>query len=124
MAEQTTLFDAGQTVLGTERRVWVRFGNRQEISGRSVTSSIKDEVDTAWFGLIRNVSPTGIALSMSRRFELGAALILELSAKPEGVLRLPVRVVHATREKKERWLLGCSFVSPLSEEDLLTCLRE
>jgi hypothetical protein len=124
MAEQTTLLNTERTVLGTERRVWVRFANTQDMSGRSVTSLIKDEGDTAWFGLIRNVSPTGIALIISRRFELGSALILELSTKPEGNLRLPVRVVHATPDKKGRWLIGCTFVSPLSEEDLLTCLRD
>jgi hypothetical protein len=88
MAEQTTLTNTEQTVLGPERRVWVRFANTQNMSDRSVTSLIKDEVDTAWFGLIRNVSPTGIALSISRRFELGAALSLELSTKPNGVFRL------------------------------------
>jgi hypothetical protein len=60
---------------------------------------------------------------LSRRFEPGTVLIVELSsAKAEG--RQLIRVVHATREKKKGWIIGCAFVTPLSEEELQTFLRE
>jgi hypothetical protein len=62
---------------------------------------------------------------MNRRFEPGTTLIVELSAKPKGILRpLPVRVIHATLEKKGHWLIGCSFASPLSADQLQAFLQE
>jgi hypothetical protein len=55
---------------------------------------------------------------MSRRFEPGAELILELSAKVKGTLELLVRVVHATPEKKGLWIIGCTLDCPLSKQEL------
>jgi hypothetical protein len=36
----------------------------------------------------------------------------ELAAGPDGVLRLPVRVVHATLEKNGRWIIGWRLCYP------------
>jgi hypothetical protein len=91
------------------------------MSGRSTITSIKDEVDTAWFGTILDASSTGIAISINRRLEPGTSLIVELLALRKGVLRLPVRVVHARQDEKERWVIGCALVVPgSSEEDPIT----
>jgi hypothetical protein len=74
-------------------------------------------METALFGTIRNVSSAGIALSTSRSFDPGTELVIELSAKRKSVLRLPVRVVHATPEKEGRWVIGCAFIVPRAGDE-------
>jgi PilZ domain len=126
MAEQATpvLTQRPKTTLKIERRAWLRFPNEQDIICHPVTSGPQREPELAWLGKVRDVSPAGIGLSMSRRFDPGAELIAELSVKPAATLLLPVRVVHATPDKKGLWIIGCEFIFPLSEEELQTCLRE
>jgi PilZ domain len=98
-----------------ERRAWVRMS--KEIRGEPMTAT--DESDTAWLGTIRDVSTTGIALILTRPFEPGTLLFIDLSANPNPVLqRRPVRVVHAKSEEEGRWMVGCIFASPLSQKEL------
>jgi hypothetical protein len=87
------------------------------VIGRSTITAIKDEVQTAWFGTILNASSDGIAISMSRRFEPGAALIVEVAAIRKGNVRFQVRVVHATPEQNGRWNIGCAFLAPGPNEE-------
>jgi hypothetical protein len=109
----------------TERRVWVRVPSGKEVSCQPLAATTTDESETAWMGKVRNVCSGGIGLSMNRRFEPGTTLIVELSATPKGPLRpLPVRVVHATQEKKGHWLIGCTFACALSPEELQAFLEE
>jgi hypothetical protein len=50
-------------------------------------------------------------------------LIIELQAK--GASRsFPVQVVHASAEGKRLWIMGCEFISPLSEEELQALLEQ
>jgi hypothetical protein len=125
MAEQTTpvQIQRSKTLLKTERRAWLRFPSDQEARCQSVTRRPHGEPELAWLGNVRDVSFAGIGLSMSRRFEPGAELIVELSDKPEPLL-LPVRVIHATPDKNGRWFIGCEFVVPLSQKALRICLRQ
>jgi hypothetical protein len=59
----------------TERRAWVRSPKDEEAwcqpTGRA-------EVDTAWLGRVRDISTAGVGLSMTRRFEPGTTLVVEL----------------------------------------------
>ena len=103
----------------TERRAWVRFGSEQEVCCLPATTSATDESEAAWLATVLDVSPCGIGLIMKRRFEPGTLLIVELSAAPNQVTRrLAVRVVHASRDTKGRWVIGCAFASALSPEEL------
>jgi hypothetical protein len=74
--------------------------------------------------MVRDVSPTGIRLTMIQRLEPGAALILELSTEPDDVLRLPVPVVHATPEANGHWIIGCELGRELSPQELSIFLGE
>jgi hypothetical protein len=38
--------------------------------------------------------------------------------------RLTVRVVHATQDRNDRWVIGCAFAAPLSEEELQAVLAQ
>jgi hypothetical protein len=126
MAEQPTpiVTRRPKTSLKIERRAWLRLPNEQDVICHPVLSGPQGEPELAWLGKVRDVSRAGIGLSISRRFEPGVELIVELSAKPSGVLNIPVRVVHATPDKKGLWILGCEFIFPLRQEELHTLIRE
>jgi hypothetical protein len=80
--------------------------------------------DFMWPAIVRDVSVSGIGLVLPRRFERGAGLAIEIPRadgnRPESLL---ARVVHATSLPRGLWLLGCSFPSPLSEDELQGLLR-
>jgi hypothetical protein len=126
MAEQATplLTQRPKTSLKIERRAWLRFPNNQDVVCHPVTSGPQHEPELAWLGKVRDVSPGGIGISTSRRFEPGAELVAELSVKPDATLLLPVRVVHATPDRNGLWIIGCQFIFPLSQEELEICLRQ
>jgi hypothetical protein len=124
MAEQATpaLTRRPKTFLKIERRAWLRFPSEQDILCLPVAGRPIGEPEVAWMGKVRDVSPAGIGLSMSRPFEPGAELIIELSVKAKGTLDLPVRVIHATPDEKGLWIIGCRFIFQLTEEELQTLI--
>jgi hypothetical protein len=109
-------------LLKIERRAWLRFPSEQDIICLPVAGRPVGEPEVAWMGKVRDVSPAGMGLSMSRRFEPGVELIIELSVNAKGILDLPVRVVHATPDKKGCWIIGCRFIFQLTEEERQTLL--
>jgi hypothetical protein len=69
--------------------------------------------------VIRDVSPTGIGLQLSRRFEPGALLNIELfDANGEQTHLLLARVIHATARPESGWLVGCELVNPLTNDEV------
>jgi hypothetical protein len=100
---------------------FVRFSSSQEVYCQPVAAPTAEESETRWLGRFREVSREGLSLVLRRRFEPGTALTIELSDKPRrGVRSFPVQVVHATPEGKSRWIIGCEFLRPLSDEELQT----
>jgi hypothetical protein len=96
----------------TERRAWVRFRSEQDVACNT------EEANTGWLGRVRNISCSGIALLLRRRFEPGTDLNIELETKAGWPRRLSVRVIHATQDSNDRWIIGCAFATPLSREEL------
>jgi hypothetical protein len=77
-----------------------------------------------WPAHIRNVSQGGLALVVTRRFEQGASLLIELSSPEPGVtLTLLARVVYPTAQPDGSWLLGCLFACDLPREEVDALLR-
>jgi c-di-GMP-binding flagellar brake protein YcgR len=113
-----------KTLLKIERRAWLRLPTEQDVICHPVTSGPQRTPELAWLGKVRDVSLGGIGLTINRRFEPGIELIVELSVKPRGVLNIPVRVVHATSDKKGLWIIGCEFIFPLSEEERQSLIWE
>lgn len=127
MALQTIIYlrEDCPTSLRTERRAAVRYPSEQDMTCQPATCFSKNEVGTTWLGTVRDISLTGIGFTTSREFAPGRILILELSDAAKGIaLRLPARVVHATPKRKNRWMIGCEFTSPISEEQLQRLLEE
>lgn len=100
----------------TENRAWERFPCGLSTTCQPVAARGGNEF--AWPAQIRDLSQGGMGIILNRRFEPGTGLAIEIpetDAYPGDTLLC--RVVHATR-CDGKWLLGCSLVSPLSEEEL------
>jgi hypothetical protein len=118
MAERTIPIQSEQQVCETERRAWVRVAKEREVWCQPVSASSKEELDVAWLGRIRDISPDGIGLNMSRRFETETELMVELAEGPKVLRQLVAHVVHATLETNGRWTIGCTFDRALSPEEM------
>ena len=79
-----------------------------------------------WEASVRNVSSGGLRLVLARRFEPGAALAVELPGADDddSSSTLLARVVHVRPHHGGSWALGCSFVSPLSDEEIHALTRQ
>ena len=119
MAKETLPVPSGQAKHRpkAEGRVWVRFPPSQQVCHQPIAASKADETETHWLGRLRNVSPGGLALRLSRHFEPGILLIIDLEVQG-GTRSFFVQVIHATPEGKRHWIVGCEFISPLSQEEL------
>jgi hypothetical protein len=102
----------------SERRAFVRFPSGREMFCEPVSAETAEEPEMAWLAQIRDVSAGGIGLILSRRFEPGTSLLLDLPHAGGTRRLLPVQILHMTPEGDGRWAAGCSFTYPLSEADL------
>ncbi len=99
-----------------ERRAWVRYPCDQQSVCQPYT---QEKGEATWPAQVQDISAGGASLLMNRRFEPGAILSLELGAKADGQTRLPlVRVRHVKAGQKGRWVIGCQFLTQLSDEEL------
>ena len=109
---------------GTERRASIRYpcdaeSFSPENSCRPITATQKD----AWGATVRDLSTIGMGLVVSRRFELGTLLIVDLEdADHTSRSSMLVRVVRISQESKASWLLGCAFTTKLTESELLSLM--
>lgn len=78
-----------------------------------------------WLAAIRNVSSSGIGLiangsglAANRQFKRGMFLTVELPSQKGGVAKL-LKVTHATAQPGSPWwVLGGTFASPLTGEEM------
>jgi hypothetical protein len=101
-----------------ERRAWVRY------PGRLGAFHLLDNNDEprCW-AQIKEVSRGGVALWLRAPVTVGTRLLMEVPETP-GRPALPalMRVIHTTPANTGRWLVGCEFVQPLSEDELQALL--
>jgi hypothetical protein len=71
-----------------------------------------------WPAVIRNVFPSGLSLTLQRRFEKGSGLAIELPGIDGGSSTVLARVTHIQSFEAGSWLLGCRFISELSDEEV------
>jgi len=72
---------------------------------------------------ILNISPSGIGLATKRHFDPGMHLRLELvDASGHTSRPIQARVVHSTFKGTDDWIIGCSFETLLTEDDLASFL--
>jgi hypothetical protein len=121
MAEQTSAADRAAASGGQrECRVSERHSCGLETSCQPPT--VWGDKDLKWSARIEDISQSGLSLVLRRRFEPGSGLAIELPATATSpASTVLVRVVRV-QQHAGSWLLGCAFVSRLSEEELKTLL--
>jgi hypothetical protein len=96
-----------------ECRAWERQSCDLPVACQPIGSSRSNEL--SWPAKIRNISVGGVGLVIERRFEPGVILFLEITPPASGSKEtVMARVVHATAQAGNLWLLGCAFCSRLS----------
>ncbi|MGL4551971.1 MAG: hypothetical protein ACRC33_12400 [Gemmataceae bacterium] len=71
-----------------------------------------------WPAVIRNIGQAGLSLTLSRRFERGSGLAIELPADDGTTSTVLARVIHVSPYPEGGWLLGVSFISELSDDEV------
>jgi hypothetical protein len=71
-----------------------------------------------WGAEVRDISASGIALIVERRFEPGTILVVMPPEQFETPASLLARVVRAQAYGSGRWIIGCKLVNRLGEDDL------
>jgi len=85
---------------------------------RSV-AAVKDD---PWPARVRDLSSGSIGLVLTRRFEPGTLLVIELEKKTANLSHTLVgRVVHATAQTNG-WMIGCTLANKIAEDDLQALL--
>ncbi len=104
---------------GADRRS--SFRHLSGVQGCCQTLSVRRE--TSWQATVRDICPDGIGLLLARRFEPGALLTIEITENTGGRKRLLLgRVAHATAWPEGGWLIGCTLLSPLTDDDVRALL--
>jgi hypothetical protein len=99
---------------GAERRASVRYPCHLDILYWQSTGA----AEAYRSAKILDVSATGIGLLMSRPFETGTVLTIQLeSANQKYTRTLMVHVVHARQQSHNEWVVGCAFDSKVTEEE-------
>jgi hypothetical protein len=70
-----------------------------------------------WPATIRGISTGGLNLTLGRRFERGSGLSIELPTE-DGRATVLARVNDVSPHDEGGWLLGCDFISELSDEEV------
>jgi hypothetical protein len=72
---------------------------------------------------IWDVSRSGLALVVGHAYEPGALLAVVPEVLPQGLApALEVRVTRVTPHGDGLWMAGCEFLTPLSEDELISLL--
>lgn len=103
------------------RRAWVRYPCGQKGVCRAVANSQNGGL---WPAKVRDVSTSGISLMMSRRFEVGTVLVVELdnTSGDDSVLLL-ARVVRVTERTRGNWVMGCTLSKQLGGNELIGLVK-
>jgi len=75
--------------------------------------------DLKWSATIDDISIGGVGLILNRRFEKGTGLAIELPGNGKnGSYVVLAKVMNIQKHGDSAWLLGCKFVSELSEDEV------
>jgi hypothetical protein len=103
-------------------RAWERHECGLETSCQPIAA--RNDRDIHWPATIKDISVMGVGLVVGRRFERGAGMAIALPASDtHSADTLLVRVQHTTALPAGRWLLGCSLISELGEDEIEEILR-
>lgn len=99
-----------------DRRRSNRFSGNQEILYKPAT---EESGSVNFRAQLDNVSSGGIKLIVDQPLQPGDLLSIQLpTSSPDNTTWVLACVLHAQRQKEQRWALGCNFSRELSLEDL------
>jgi PilZ domain len=115
-------------IRGTESGVWALPFSRTQPTNSSQANERRTYVRhfcdigavvDAWPARIQDISRGGAKVVLSRRYEVGTVLKLEVFVPSnESLYMLLVKVVHIVQEPTGSWRLGCAFVQEITDEEM------
>ncbi len=103
---------------GRERRAQVRYSHALRTSCRPLGRE-----GGSWPAEVRDVSRAGASLVMSREVRPGAVLVVALECLGGRFARPQLmRVARVRRDGERAWEVGCTFVTPLTDNDVQALL--
>jgi hypothetical protein len=97
-------------------------GSRRPQGVEAFCRSVAAVKDDPWPARVRDLSSGSIGLVLTRRFEPGTLLVIELEKKAANLSHTLVgRVVHATAQTNG-WMIGCTLANKIAEDDLQALL--
>jgi PilZ domain-containing protein len=102
-------------------------GNPPRAKPRGVEAfcrSVAAVKDDPWPARVRDISAGSIGLHLTRRFEPGTLLVIELEKKEMALTHtLVARVVNAIPSQTGTgWMVGCTLANKIAEDDLQALL--
>jgi hypothetical protein len=110
-------------VEAADQRLELRATVRYSSGGTTPCKTLAGWRGNTWEATIRDISQQGIGLILSRRFEPGVILVVEMPRPMEASTHLILaRVVRVVEQDSGGWLVGCALVNPLTGEELRALL--
>jgi hypothetical protein len=106
---------------GSKKNVKSGESKRKPVGLEAYCRSVASVKDDPWPARVRDLSSGSIGLLLTRRFEPGTLLVIELEKKKQDQSlshTLVGRVVHATQNSNGGWMLGCTLANKIAEDDL------
>jgi hypothetical protein len=101
-----------------ERRARVRYSHTLPLACR-----LLGQEAAPWTARIKNLSLAGAGLVMPHEVRLGAVLVVAMEGLGGRFSRpLLMRVLNVRAGDDGEWLAGCTFVKPLTDDDVQTLL--
>jgi hypothetical protein len=117
----SNVFDYLLKAAARDRRDGRRSACRLEGQCRPVQNP---QLAAAWPATLLDISSGGFQLLLSRRFEAGTLLVVDVHDPADQATRMLVaRVVRVASLTRGRWIHGCAFSVPLTAEDLDSLLK-
>jgi hypothetical protein len=102
-----------------ERRAHVRYAHTL----RTTCRPLGREAGATWDARVSDLSRTGVAFRMRREVRPGVVLVVSLEGLGGRFSRpLLMRVMRARPEGDGGWEVGCTFVRPLTDDDVQSLL--
>jgi serine/threonine protein kinase len=106
---------------GVERRTALRLGHSLQTIctiNCAVHADMPDSL-SKWYATVKNLSVAGVGLLLSRRFEPGSVLTVDLAGKSGDMKSSrPMRVAWVAPGQEKGWLVGGTLIETISEEEL------
>lgn len=106
---------------GSKKNIKSAEAKRKPVGLEAYCRSVASVKDDPWPARVRDLSSGSIGLLLTRRFEPGTLLVIELEKKKQDQSlshTLVGRVVHATQNTNGGWMLGCTLANKIAEDDL------